>query len=139
MTRFPARARPVTMKFHVLVPLVLSGCLLARPAAAQAPAANSSSTAAKSEDAPVALPTFVVDSSRDHGYFATNTLAGTRTKKATVEFALTELVRRRRAKSMLQRRGAGDLDVQAHGRSSLVGSQRSCRRDHTYVLQPRAG
>ncbi len=38
-------------------------------------------------------------------------LAGTRTKKATVEFALTELVRRRRAKSMLQLRGAVDLDL----------------------------
>jgi Arc/MetJ family transcription regulator len=38
-------------------------------------------------------------------------LAGTRTKKATVEFALTELVRRRRARSMLQLRGAVDLDL----------------------------
>lgn len=38
-------------------------------------------------------------------------LAGTRTKKATVEFALTELVRRRRAKSMLQLRGAVDMEL----------------------------
>lgn len=38
-------------------------------------------------------------------------LAGTRTKKATVEFALAELVRRRRAKSMLQLRGAVDFDI----------------------------
>lgn len=38
-------------------------------------------------------------------------LAGTRTKKATVEFALTELIRRRRAKSMLQLRGAVDFEI----------------------------
>ena len=38
-------------------------------------------------------------------------LAGTRTKKATVEFALTELIRRRRAKSMIQLRGVVDLDL----------------------------
>ena len=38
-------------------------------------------------------------------------LAGTRTKKATVEFALAELVRRRRAKSLLQLRGALDFDI----------------------------
>ncbi len=38
-------------------------------------------------------------------------LAGTRTKKATVEFALAELIRRRRAKSMLQLRGAVDFDL----------------------------
>ena len=38
-------------------------------------------------------------------------LAGTRTKKATVEFALAELIRRRKAKSLLAYRGAVDLDV----------------------------
>jgi Arc/MetJ family transcription regulator len=38
-------------------------------------------------------------------------LAGTRTKKATVEFALAELVRRRRAKSLLQLRGTVDFDI----------------------------
>ena len=38
-------------------------------------------------------------------------LAGTRTKKATVEFALAELIRRRRAKSLLQLRGALDFDL----------------------------
>lgn len=42
---------------------------------------------------------------------AAQALAGTRTKKATVEFALTELIRRRQAKSMLQLRGAVDLDI----------------------------
>jgi Arc/MetJ family transcription regulator len=38
-------------------------------------------------------------------------LAGTRTKKATVEFALAELIRRRRAKSLLQLRGAVAFDI----------------------------
>ena len=38
-------------------------------------------------------------------------LAGTRTKKATVEFALAELIRRRQAKSMIQLRGAVDFDI----------------------------
>ena len=38
-------------------------------------------------------------------------LAGTRTKKATVEFALAELIRRRKAKSLLAYRGAVDLDI----------------------------
>jgi Arc/MetJ family transcription regulator len=38
-------------------------------------------------------------------------LAGTSTKKATVEFALAELVRRRRARSLLQLRGAVDFDI----------------------------
>lgn len=38
-------------------------------------------------------------------------LAGTRTKKATVEFALAELIRRRKAKGMLAFRGAVDLDL----------------------------
>ena len=38
-------------------------------------------------------------------------LAGTRTKKATVEFALAELIRRRQAKGMLAFRGAVDLDL----------------------------
>jgi len=38
-------------------------------------------------------------------------LAGTRTKKATVELALAELVRRRRAKSVLQLRGTVDFDI----------------------------
>lgn len=38
-------------------------------------------------------------------------LAGTRTKKATVEFALAELIRRRKAKGLLAYRGAVDLDI----------------------------
>lgn len=38
-------------------------------------------------------------------------LAGTRTKKATVEFALAELVRRRRAKGMLALRGNVEFDL----------------------------
>ncbi len=38
-------------------------------------------------------------------------LAGTRTKKATVEFALAELIRRRTAKGLLAYRGAVDLDI----------------------------
>ena len=38
-------------------------------------------------------------------------LAGTRTKKATVEFALAELIRRREAKGLLAYRGAVDLDI----------------------------
>jgi Arc/MetJ family transcription regulator len=38
-------------------------------------------------------------------------LAGTRTKKATVEFALAELIRRRKAKGMLAFRGTVDLDL----------------------------
>jgi Arc/MetJ family transcription regulator len=38
-------------------------------------------------------------------------LAGTRTKRATVEFALAELIRRRKAKGLLAYRGALDLDI----------------------------
>ena len=38
-------------------------------------------------------------------------LAGTRTKKATVEFALAELIRRRKAKGLLAYRGAVDVDL----------------------------
>lgn len=38
-------------------------------------------------------------------------LAGTRTKKATVEFALAELIRRRKAKGLLAYRGTVDLDI----------------------------
>jgi Arc/MetJ family transcription regulator len=38
-------------------------------------------------------------------------LAGTRTKKATVEFALAELIRRRRAKGMLALRGNVEFDL----------------------------
>jgi Arc/MetJ family transcription regulator len=38
-------------------------------------------------------------------------LAGTGTKKATVEFALAELIRRRKAKGLLAYRGAVDLDI----------------------------
>ena len=38
-------------------------------------------------------------------------LAGTRTKKATVEYALAELIRRRKAKGLLAYRGAVDLDI----------------------------
>jgi Arc/MetJ family transcription regulator len=38
-------------------------------------------------------------------------VAGTRTKKATVEFALAELVRRRRAKGMLALRGNVEFDL----------------------------
>lgn len=38
-------------------------------------------------------------------------LAGTRTKRATVEFALAELVRRRRAKGMLALRGNVEFDL----------------------------
>jgi Arc/MetJ family transcription regulator len=38
-------------------------------------------------------------------------LAGTRTKKATVEYALAELIRRRKAKGLLAYRGAVDLDL----------------------------
>jgi Arc/MetJ family transcription regulator len=38
-------------------------------------------------------------------------LAGTRTKKATVEFALAELIRRRKAKGLLAYRGAVDFDL----------------------------
>jgi Arc/MetJ family transcription regulator len=38
-------------------------------------------------------------------------LAGTRTKKATVEFALAELIRRRRAKGILAFRGAADFEL----------------------------
>jgi Arc/MetJ family transcription regulator len=47
-------------------------------------------------------------------------LAGTSTKKATVEFALLELIRRRRAKSLMELRGKVemeiDLDVSRAGR-----------------------
>jgi Arc/MetJ family transcription regulator len=38
-------------------------------------------------------------------------LAGTRTKKATVEFALAELIRRRKAKGMLAFRGNVEFDL----------------------------
>lgn len=38
-------------------------------------------------------------------------LAGTTTKKATVEFALAELIRRRKAKGLLAFRGAVELDL----------------------------
>ena len=38
-------------------------------------------------------------------------LAGTRTKKATVEYALAELIRRRRAKGMLALRGRVDFEL----------------------------
>lgn len=38
-------------------------------------------------------------------------LAGTRTKKATVEFALAELIRRRTAKGILALRGRVDFDL----------------------------
>ena len=38
-------------------------------------------------------------------------LAGTTTKKATVEFALAELVRRRKAKGLLAFRGNVDIDL----------------------------
>jgi Arc/MetJ family transcription regulator len=38
-------------------------------------------------------------------------LAGTRTKKATVEFALAELIRRRKAKGLLAFRGAVDVEL----------------------------
>ena len=38
-------------------------------------------------------------------------LAGTRTKRATVEFALAELIRRRKAKGLLAYRGAVELDI----------------------------
>ena len=38
-------------------------------------------------------------------------LAGTRTKKATVEFALAELIRRRKAKGMLGLRGRVEFDL----------------------------
>jgi Arc/MetJ family transcription regulator len=38
-------------------------------------------------------------------------LAGTSTKKATVEFALAELIRRRKAKGLLAYRGTVDLDI----------------------------
>lgn len=38
-------------------------------------------------------------------------LAGTRTKKATVEFALAELIRRRKAKGMLALRGRVDFEL----------------------------
>jgi Arc/MetJ family transcription regulator len=38
-------------------------------------------------------------------------LAGTRTKKATVEFALGELIRRRKAKGLLAFRGNVDVDL----------------------------
>jgi len=38
-------------------------------------------------------------------------LAGTRTKKATVEFALAELIRRRRAKGMVALRGRVEFDL----------------------------
>ena len=38
-------------------------------------------------------------------------LAGTTTKKATVEFALTELIRRRNAKGLLAFRGHVDVDI----------------------------
>jgi len=38
-------------------------------------------------------------------------LAGTRTKKATVEFALAELIRRRKAKGMLALRGRVEFDL----------------------------
>ena len=48
-------------------------------------------------------------------------LAGTRTKKATVEFALAELVRRRQAKGVLALRGNVefelDLDTSRRGRT----------------------
>ena len=47
-------------------------------------------------------------------------LAGTATKKATVEFALLELIRRRKAKSLMELRGKVemdlDLDVSRDGR-----------------------
>jgi Arc/MetJ family transcription regulator len=38
-------------------------------------------------------------------------LAGTRTKKATVEYALAELIRRRKAKGMLALRGRVEFDL----------------------------
>jgi Arc/MetJ family transcription regulator len=38
-------------------------------------------------------------------------LAGTSTKKATVEFALAELIRCRRAKSVMQLRGTVEMDL----------------------------
>ena len=38
-------------------------------------------------------------------------IAGTRTKKATVEFALAELIRRRKAKDLLAFRGNIDIDI----------------------------
>lgn len=38
-------------------------------------------------------------------------LAGTRTKKATVDFALAELIRRRTAKGILAFRGAVDFEL----------------------------
>jgi Arc/MetJ family transcription regulator len=38
-------------------------------------------------------------------------IAGTRTKKATVEFALAELIRRRKAKGLLAFRGHVDVDL----------------------------
>ena len=48
-------------------------------------------------------------------------LAGTRTKKATVEFALSELIRRRTAKGLLALRGNVefdlDLDISRRGRT----------------------
>jgi Arc/MetJ family transcription regulator len=36
-------------------------------------------------------------------------LAGTKTKKATVEYALNELIRRRRAKSIMELRGKVEM------------------------------
>lgn len=38
-------------------------------------------------------------------------VAGTRTKKATVDFALAELIRRRKAKGILAFRGAVDFEL----------------------------
>jgi Arc/MetJ family transcription regulator len=38
-------------------------------------------------------------------------LAGTQTKKATVEFALAELIRRRKAKGILAFRGAAEFEL----------------------------
>jgi Arc/MetJ family transcription regulator len=38
-------------------------------------------------------------------------LAGTRTKKATVEYALSELIRRRKAKGLLALRGHLDFEL----------------------------
>ncbi len=47
-------------------------------------------------------------------------VAGTKTKKATVEYALNELVRRKQRRSVLKLRGkvawAGDLDESREGR-----------------------
>jgi Arc/MetJ family transcription regulator len=49
-------------------------------------------------------------------------LAGTTTKKATVEFALAELIRRRKAKGLLAFRGHVDVDLDLDtSRSSRTG------------------